>query len=153
MINKVSLMGRIAQELSLKQTQNGTSVLSFNIAIERNMGKDKAKETDFITCVAWKNHAEFINKYFKKGSMIAVEGNLKTRTYEDKKGSKHYVTEVYVDSVSFTGERKEDIITDLQHGVENYNDNDSNGSQDSIRNALDDLTSFEEILSTDGIPF
>lgn len=104
MLNTVILMGRITQDLELKQTQNGTSVLSFNVAVDRGYVKQgEERQTDFITCVAWRQTAEFISKYFSKGRMIALEGNLRTRTYDDKNGSKHYVTEVYVSSASFTG--------------------------------------------------
>ncbi len=107
MLNRVVLMGRITHDLELKSTQSGGSVLSFTAAVERNFVKQgEEKQSDFITCVAWRQQAEFISKYFSKGRMIAIEGNLRTRNYEDKNGSKHYVTEVYVDSVSFTGEAK-----------------------------------------------
>lgn len=93
MLNTVILMGRITQDLELKQTQNGTSVLSFNVAVDRGYVKQgEERQTDFITCVAWRQTAEFISKYFSKGRMIALEGNLRTRTYDDKNGSKHYVT-------------------------------------------------------------
>ena len=73
MLNKVILMGRITQELEPKQTTNGTAVLSFNVAVGRNYTKQgEEKQTDFITCVAWKKTAEFINNYFGKGRMIAL---------------------------------------------------------------------------------
>ena len=108
MLNKVILMGRITQELELKQTTNGAAVLSFNVAVDRNYTKQgEEKQTDFITCVAWRKTAAFINNYFGKGRMIALEGQLRSRTYDDKNGTKHYVTEVYVDNVSFTGEPKQ----------------------------------------------
>lgn len=108
MLNKVILMGRITQELELKQTTNRTAVLSFNVAVDRSYTKQgEEKQTDFITCVAWRKTAEFINNYFGKGRMIALEGQLRSRTYDDKNGTKHYVTEVYVDNISFTGEPKQ----------------------------------------------
>ena len=106
MLNRVILMGRITQDLELKQTTGGTSVLSFSVAVDRNFVKQgEERQTDFINCVAWRQQAEFISKYFGKGRMIALEGNLRTRTYDDRNGTKHYVTEVFVDSVSFTGEK------------------------------------------------
>ena len=108
MLNRVILMGRITQDLEVKTDTNGTSVLSFSVAVERSYAKQgEERQTDFINCVAWRQQAEFINRYFGKGRMIALEGNLRTRTYDDKNGSKHYVTEVFVDSVSFTGEPKQ----------------------------------------------
>ena len=105
MINSVVLMGRITQDIELRSTTSGTSVIQFTVAVER-YGKGEDKQTDFINCVAWKNTAEFISKYFGKGRMIAVTGRLQSRTYDDKNGSKHYVTEVNVDQASFTGETK-----------------------------------------------
>ena len=136
MINKVILMGRITQDLELKQTPNGTSVLAFTVAVERNYSKGEDKQSDFINCVAWKEKAEFISKYFGKGRMIAIEGNLRTRAYDDKNGVKHYVTEVYVDNVSFTGEKKQ---TETVH----VNPADSIGNPDD----------YEDVLSDDGVPF
>ena len=133
MINTVVLMGRITQELELKQTPNGISVLAFTIAVERN---SKDKQADFINCVAWRQTAEFISKYFGKGRMIAVEGQLRTRTFDDKNGVKHYVTEVYVDGASFTGEAKSGEPTHTNPA-------------DSIGNPAD----YEDVLSDDGVPF
>jgi single-strand DNA-binding protein len=142
MINRVILMGRVTHDLELKQTPSGVSVLSFTVAIERKYSKQgEEKQTDFINCVAWRQQAEFIAKYFGKGRMIALEGNLRTRTYEDKNGSKHYVTEVYVDSVSFTGESKQDGSTQQSQPAQN---------QAAI---IGDLSDFEEVLSDDGVPF
>ena len=107
MLNRVILMGRITQDLDLRQTPSGTSVLTFNIAVDRSFVKQgEERQADFITCVAWRQQADFISRYFGKGRMIAIEGNLRSRTYDDKNGTKHYVTEVYVDSASFTGEPK-----------------------------------------------
>lgn len=106
MINRVVLMGRITHDLEVKQTPSGVAALSFSVAVERNFKNQSGEhDADFITCVAWKNTAEFIGKYFGKGRMIALEGQLRSRTYEDKNGTKHYVTEVYVDTASFTGEK------------------------------------------------
>lgn len=105
-------MGRIVNELEVKQTPSGVSALSFTLAVERNFkGADGERQTDFISCVAWRQQAEFIGRYFGKGRMIALEGNLRTRTYDDKNGTKHYVTEVFVDNISFTGEKIDNSIT------------------------------------------
>lgn len=108
MLNKVIIMGRIAQDLEVRQTQNGRPVVSFAVAVQRNF-KDQNGEyqSDFIDCVAWGQQAEFIGRYFSKGRMICIEGNLRKRTYDDKNGTKHYVTEVYVDAVNFTGEPRQ----------------------------------------------
>lgn len=102
-LNKVILMGRITHPLEIKQTQNGIAVLQFSVAIDR-YSKSEEKQADFISCVAWKQTAEFISRYFGKGRMIVITGSLRSRTYDDKNGTKHYVTEVYVESADFTGE-------------------------------------------------
>ena len=105
MINTVILMGRITHHLEVKQTQNGKTVLQFSVAVDR-YSKTADKQTDFIPCVAWGSTAEFIGQYFGKGRMIAITGCLRSRTYDDYNGSKHYVTEVFVNSADFTGESK-----------------------------------------------
>lgn len=107
MLNKVILSGRITRDLELRQTPNGNCVLTFTLAVERNFARQgEDRQTDFITCVAWGKTAEFINRFFSKGRSIAIVGNLRSRTYEDKNGTKHYVTEVYVDEAQFTFEPK-----------------------------------------------
>lgn len=162
MLNRVILMGRITQDLELKQTNGGNSVLTFNVAVDRSYAKQgEERQTDFITCVAWRQTAEFIAKYFGKGRMIAIEGTLRSRTYDDKNGTKHYVTEVYVDNASFTGEPK-------QGGNSGYSSSYSNQNQSSAPRqapqpaynepaqkpiAIGDLDDFEEILGDDGVPF
>ena len=107
MLNSVTLMGRLVADPELKTTQNGTSVASFRLAVERNYQPKGAaeKQADFIPCVAWRQTAEFIGKYFAKGRMIAVEGSLQSRNYEDKNGQKRTAIEVIVERVHFTGER------------------------------------------------
>lgn len=139
MLNRVILMGRITQELQLKHTQNGIAVLSFSVAVDRPVQKDAEKQTDFISCVAWRQVAEFISKYFAKGRLIAIEGNLRTRTYE-KDGHKHYITEVYVENTSFTGEPKQ----------ENGKSADATSSENIAINSLKD---FEEVIGDETAPF
>lgn len=106
MLNKVVIMGRITHEPELKHTPSGVAVMSFNIAVDRPRRKDEEQQADFITCVAWREKALFIQKYFGKGRLIIISGELRSRTYEDKNATKHYVTEVYVDNVFFSGEKK-----------------------------------------------
>lgn len=108
-LNYSVLLGRITNDLEIKQTTNGTACLTFTVAVDRGFKNANGEyDTDFITCVAWKERAEFIGRYFGKGRMIAVEGQLRSRTYEDKNGTKHYVTELYVDNASFTGEKSQE---------------------------------------------
>lgn len=112
MLNRVILMGRITHDVELKTLSSGVSVASFTVAVDRNYTpKGQEKQTDFINCVAWRQTAEFIGKYFGKGSMIAVEGTLQTRKYQDKTGANRTATEVVVDNASFTGEKRDGSAT------------------------------------------
>ncbi|MBQ6387106.1 MAG: single-stranded DNA-binding protein [Ruminococcus sp.] len=108
MLNRVILMGRLVSDPELKTTGSGLSVTSFRIAVDRNYVKaGEERKADFIDIVCWRNTAEFVCRYFGKGSMIAVEGQLQTRTYQAKDGTNRYVVEVVADNVSFTGERRD----------------------------------------------
>ena len=103
MINCAVLMGRMVGDPELKTTPSGTSVTSFRIAVDR-IGKDKA--SDFIDIVAWRQTAEFVTRYFHKGSMIAVQGSIQARNYEDKNGNKRTAFEVVANNVSFCGKEQ-----------------------------------------------
>ena len=109
MINVVVLMGRLVADPELKQTANGASVTSFRIAVDRNFANKETgeRQADFINIVAWRQTAEFVCKYFRKGSMIAIEGSLQTRSYEDKDGNKSTAYDVVANNVSFTGSKAE----------------------------------------------
>lgn len=108
MYNKAILMGRIVNDLELKTTPSGVSVLSFRIAVDRRFQtKGEKKKTDFLNIVAWRNEAEFISRYFAKGRMILIEGEIQTRSYQDKNGNTAYVTEIVADRSTFTGEKKD----------------------------------------------
>ena len=106
-MNKVILMGRLTRDPEMRQTPNGVSVCSFSIAVNRRFAKEGQQTADFINCTAWRQQAEFICKYFQKGAMISVIGNLQTRTWENQEGKKQYATDVVVDEVYFTGSRNE----------------------------------------------
>lgn len=106
MINNVTIMGRLTAAPELKATSSGISVTSFCIAVDRRYtpaGGEKA--TDFINCVAWRNTAEFVAKYFKKGDMIAVTGEIQTRGYTDRDGNKRTAVEVVINNASFCGSK------------------------------------------------
>lgn len=105
--NKVILGGRISIAPELKQTQSGVSVTSFSVAVNRRASSNGEQKADFINCVAWRNTAEFVYKYFQKGSSICIVGNLQTRSWEDNNGNKRYATEVIVDEVSFVDSKGE----------------------------------------------
>ena len=100
--NKVILIGNMTADPELKQTQTGTSVCSFSIAVNRRFSKNEQGQTvDFINIVAWRQNADFVCRYFKKGNPILVCGQLQTRTWTDNQGQKRYATEVVADEVSF----------------------------------------------------
>ena len=106
MFNKVIMMGRIVNDPELKTTPQGVSVCSFRIAVDRRFTpKGEERKSDFFNVVAWRNEAEFISRYFSKGRMILIEGELQTRSYTDKNGNTAYVTEIIVDRSTFTGEK------------------------------------------------
>lgn len=106
MINNVTLMGRLTARPELKTTQSGATVTGFCIAVERRFQpKDGDKITDFINCVAWRNTAEFITRFFDKGDMIAVTGEIQTRAYKDNSGNNRTAFEVVVNQASFCGNK------------------------------------------------
>ena len=108
MLNRVILMGRLVSDPELKTTPNGVSVTNFRIAVDRSYVRSgEERKADFIDIVCWRQTAEFVCRYFGKGSMIALEGQLQTRTYQAKDGSNRYVVEVVADNVSFTGEKRD----------------------------------------------
>ena len=141
MINMVALMGRLTYEPELISTPNGVSVLRFQVACDRNYQKDNQnRQADFIDCVAWRQTAEFISRYFHKGSMIAIEGTIQTSNYTDKNGNNRKQTEVLANNVSFCGSK-----------------NESGGSMDiepEPKYSSVDNSDFEEIVDDDDdLPF
>lgn len=119
MINSIVLMGRLTADPELRTTQSGKSVVSFSVAVDRDFQQNGEKQADFIGVVAWGKTAEFIDKYFREGRMIAVVGRIQTRTYTDKDGNKRKAVEVVADKVSFTGE-KADTAAQEPSRIEGY---------------------------------
>lgn len=115
-MNKWIGMGRLVREPEQKTTTSGKTVTNFTLAIDRGYG-DK-KETDFINCIAWEKTGEFVSKYFNKGNMILVEGELNIRSYDDKEGKKKYITEINVNRAHFSGEKKSDTAKPTPSGGE-----------------------------------
>ena len=102
MLNRAILMGRLTKDPTLRQTPNNVSVVTFTLAVERNYQADKNnKQADFINIVAWRHTAEFVSKYFTKGQLVAVEGSIQTRSYQDKDGNNRTAFEVVADQVYF----------------------------------------------------
>ena len=108
MLNCAVIMGRLTADPELRTTTNGISVTSFSVAVDRSYQKAGAeRQTDFINVVAWRQTAEFVSRYFHKGSMIAVQGSIQTRNYEDRNGNKRTAVEIVADNVSFCGSKAE----------------------------------------------
>ena len=108
MLNVVAIMGRLTADPVLRQTQQGTSVASFCVACDRNFVRQgEQRQADFIDVVAWRQAAEFVSKYFQKGSMIAIEGTLQTRSFQDKNGNTRKAVEVVANSISFAGSKSQ----------------------------------------------
>ena len=148
--NKVILIGNMTADPELKQTQTGTSVCSFSIAVNRRFSKNEQGQTvDFINIVAWRQSADFVCRYFKKGNPILVCGQLQTRTWTDNQGQKRYATEVVADEVSFVASANQNGVapagapagsyTPDAYGAPSYN---STGS-----------ANFEELPSDGDLPF
>ncbi len=106
--NKVILGGRLTADPELKTTQNGTAVTSFSVAVNRRFAKaGEQAQVDFINVVAWRQQAEFVTRYFRKGSSICIVGTIQTRSWTDQQGQKRYATEVIADEVSFVDAKGE----------------------------------------------
>lgn len=120
MINNVILMGRLVADPELRTTNTGKSVANFRIAVDRTYSKGNSKEADFITIVAWESTADFISKYFSKGSMIALRGEIQTRNFEDNSGNKRTAVEVLAREVSFCGGKNETSPAPAQGSAPTY---------------------------------
>ena len=105
--NKAILGGRLTSDPELKTTQSGTNVCSFTIAVNRRGAKDGQQTSDFINCVAWKERAELISRYFRKGSSICIVGEIQTRKWQDNNGNTRNATEVIVNEVNFVDSKAE----------------------------------------------
>ena len=108
MLNCIVIMGRLVADPELRTTTSGISRTTFRVAVDRRYQKNgEERQTDFISCVAWREKADFVSQWFRKGSMIAVQGSLQTRTYEDNNGNKRSAFDVVADNVSFCGSKAE----------------------------------------------
>ena len=110
MLNHITMMGRLTRDPELRYTQSQTPVASFTLAVDRDFGNRDGgeKQTDFIDCVAWRSTAEFVSKYFQKGSMAVVSGRLQIRDWTDREGGKRRSAEVVVDNIYFGESRRRD---------------------------------------------
>jgi single-strand DNA-binding protein len=142
-MNTVALVGRLTFEPELKTTPNGVSVLRFQVAVDRAYQRaGEERKADFIDCLAWRQQAEFISRYFHKGSMIAIEGSIQTDNFTDKSGNKRKSVEVVVNRASFCGSKSDS------------NNQGAAFSQPAPTYASADSSDFEEIIDDDDdLPF
>ena len=144
MLNSIIIMGRLTADPDLRSTSSGLSVTSFTVAVDRGYTKaGEERKADFIPVVAWRQTADFVSKYFRKGSMIAVQGSLQSRSYEDKNGNKRVAYEVIADQVSFCGSKSESSTGGAPRMNDTAATSFSNGS-------IDD---FAAIAYDDDLPF
>ena len=165
MLNRIILMGRLVADPELRQTPNGISVATFSIAVDRNYQAKGSNErqTDFINCVAWRQTGEFISRYFSKGRMIAVEGSLQTRSYEDKTGAKRTAYDVVVDQAYFADSKSGGSQGGSTFAEPSYGSNSMPSSQPAPRFdepqrgqslSVGNFGGFEELDTDDGdLPF
>ena len=148
-MNKVVLLGRLTADPELRHTTSGVASCRFTVAVDRKFADKNTgeKQADFISCVAWRNTAEFVSRYFTKGKMIVVEGSLRTGSYTDKNHSDvtHYTTDVMVDSVEFAGDKGQ--TTPARAMVQQAN------AAGIATESYGNLSDFEEILSDGDTPF
>ena len=154
-LNKVVLAGRLTGDPELKQTQSGVSVTSFTIAINRRFSSRNSdgaeQQPDFINVVAWRQTAEFITKYFKRGSAICVTGSIQTRSWQDQQGQKRYATEVVIDEAMFVDSRNESGNAGGNQG--SYVPDAYGTATPSYSSNQGTSTNFEEMNTDDDLPF
>jgi single-strand DNA-binding protein len=145
-LNKVILAGRLTADPELKKTQmNDTSVCSFTVAVNRRFAKQgEQAQTDFIDCVAWRQQAEFLSRYFRKGSSVCIIGSLQKRVWNDQQGNKRYSTEVIADEINFVDAKGEGPSREFSQ--------DSAPQTPAYSTAPAEMTQFEE-ADEDDLPF
>ncbi len=141
MFNLVVLTGRLTADPELKTTPNGISVTTFSIAVNRNYRSGGDNQTDFINIVAWRQTAEFVTKYFKKGNLIGIEGSIQTRSYTDKNGNKRTAFEVVANNVQFVESKRDSAPAGDVAAPASFSNADSNDFAD-LGDATDDDLPF-----------
>ncbi len=150
MLNVVVLTGRLTADPELRHTPNDVAVTSFSIAVNRRFARPgEERQTDFIDIVAWRNTAEFICKYFQKGQLIAIEGSIQTRTYQDKNGNNRKAFEIIARDAQFA-ESKRENISESGFGDAPAQSNDISGLNSYSSGNNED---FQTIESDDDLPF
>ena len=157
MLNVVAIMGRLVADPELRTTQQGINVCIFRIACDRNFAKPgEQRLADFIDVIAWRQQAEFVCRYFQKGSMIAIDGSIQTRQYQDKQGNKRTAVEVLANNISFAGAKAADkpAARDFDQQTQNYT-HEAKTAQSAPQPAYTQgsMDDFAVISDTDDLPF
>ena len=157
MLNHITIMGRLTRDPKLRYTQSQTPVASFTLAVDRDIGSRDGgeKQTDFIDCVAWRQTAEFVSKYFTKGRMAVVSGRLQIRDWTDREGGKRRSAELVVDNVYF-GDSRRDNNDSGNYGGNSYGSSygDSSRSYSAPASSAPSANTFAELDDGDGeLPF
>lgn len=149
MINRVVLTGRLTRNLELKTTQNGLSVASFTLAVNKQFTDANGNRgADFINCVIWRKSAENLCKFTHKGSLIGIDGRLQTRSYDNNNGQKVFVTEVVVDSFSLLEPKSESQTNDQSSNNNSYSNANTATEPDPFAGSGDTVD-----ISDDDLPF
>ncbi|MBQ6452070.1 MAG: single-stranded DNA-binding protein [Solobacterium sp.] len=154
MINRVVLVGRLTRDVEVRKTQSGLSVATFTVACDRRGSRDAQGQTaDFISCVAWRQSADFLGAYARKGALIGVDGRIQSRSYDDRDGKKVYVTEVVADSVQLLESRSQSQNQSRPDSFPAYTpDPGYNTGADSF--SADDFNTGPSLdISSDDLPF
>lgn len=152
-MNKAILIGRLTRDPEMRTTTAGIASTSFTVAISRTYtNQNGEREADFINCVAWRKQAENIAKYCKKGSQVAVEGRIQTRSYDAQDGTKRYVTEVVADNVTFLGTKANSGDFPSSNESESFESNPDIMTTDVSEDPFKDFGN-EVALSDDDLPF
>lgn len=147
MLNVVAIMGRLTADPELRQTPQGTPVTTFTVAVERSFAKQgEQRQADFIDVVAWRASAEFVCRYFKKGQLIAVNGSIQTRTYQDKEGKNRKAFEIVADNLHFAGAK-----SNSDGGYSG--DRDGFSQPEPIAYSAGDVNDFAVIDDNEDLPF
>lgn len=152
-MNKVILIGRLARDPELRYTGNNTAVCQTSIAVDRRFKSEGQPTADFIPIVAWRKTAEFINKYFTKGSRIAIVGNIQTRSWEDDNGNKRYATEVIVDEAEFCESKQAPAAATEEAGYYDGLDDSAPARQQTAQTTPETDFFGAELLTDDDVPF
>ena len=149
-MNKAILIGRLTRDPEMRTSTSGTNTTTFTVAVNRTYtNQNGERETDFINCIAWRKQAENIAKYCQKGTQVAVEGRIQTRSYDAQDGTKRYVTEIIADNVTFLGSKGSNEISS---GTIDYGSNPDITTTDVSEDPFKDFGE-EVALSDDDLPF